>query len=96
MAAFKVSFLIRKYFFLKKVNGEIGFALISLFHVKIHQPAYRSTTARAFVFLAKFIIADYLIQEVDGDLSICVNEHICCSLSRTGDIKIYQCHMIKK
>ena len=38
----------------KKVSGEIAFALISLFHVQIQEPASRSTTTRAFVFLAKF------------------------------------------
>ena len=38
----------------KKVIGEIAFALISLFHVQIQEPASRSTTTRAFVFLAKF------------------------------------------
>ena len=40
---------------------------------------------RAFVFLAKFIIADYLKQEVNSDLSICVDESNPCSLSITGD-----------
>ena len=34
--------------------GEIDFALIILFHVQIQEPATRSTTTRAFVFLAKF------------------------------------------
>ena len=38
----------------KKVSGEIDFALIILFHVQIQEPASRSTTTRAFVFLAKF------------------------------------------
>ena len=51
---------------------------------------------RATVFLAKFIVADYLKQEVDGDLSICVDECNSCSLSASEDIKIYQCHMIKR
>ena len=51
---------------------------------------------RAFVFLAKFIIAKYLKQEVDGKLSVCVDEHSLCGLSMTGDIKIYQCHVIKR
>ena len=34
--------------------GEIDFALIILFHVQIQEPASRSTTTRAFLFLAKF------------------------------------------
>ena len=37
-----------------KVSREIAFVLISLFHVQIQEPASRSTTTRAFVFLPKF------------------------------------------
>ena len=51
---------------------------------------------RAFVFLAKFIIAKYLKQEVDGNVSVCVDEHSLCGLSITADIKIYQYHVIKR
>ena len=46
--------------------------------------------------LLNFIITKYLKQEVDDDLSVCVDEHSPCGLSITGDIKIYQCHMIKR
>ena len=35
-------------------------------------------------------------QEVDGDLSVCVDECSPCGLSITGDIKIHQFHVIKK
>ena len=57
MVAFELCFSIRK--FKKKQqkkqgSGDIAFALISLFHVQIQEPAGRSTTTRAFVFLAKF------------------------------------------
>ena len=45
---------------------------------------------RAFVFRAKFIIAKYLKQEVDGNVSVRVDEHSLCGLSITGDIKIYE------
>ena len=38
----------------KKVSGETVFDLISLFHAQIQEPASRSTTTGAFVFLAKF------------------------------------------
>ena len=38
----------------KKVSEEIAFALIGLKHVQIQKPTSRSTTLRAFVFLAKF------------------------------------------
>ena len=50
---------------------------------------YKSPVSRSpFVSLAEFIIAKYLKQEVDEDLSVCVDEHSPCGLSITGDIKI--------
>ena len=52
VTAFELCFSIRN-FFLKK-SREIGFELISLFHVQIQEPISVSTTIRAFVFLAKF------------------------------------------
>ena len=54
MAAFELCFSIRKEFLKKKVSGEIAFDLISLFYVQIQEPTGRSTTTRAFAFLAKF------------------------------------------
>ena len=51
---FKFCFSIRKEFLKSKVSGEIAFELISLFHVQIQEPTSRSTTMRAFAFLAKF------------------------------------------
>ena len=72
VAAFEVSFSIRKRIKKKKVNGGIAFALISLFHVQIQEPTTRSTTTRAFLFLAKFIVTQYLKQEVDDNFSGCV------------------------
>ena len=54
MAAFELCLSIRKEFLKKKVSGEIAFELISLFHVLVQEPASRSTTTRAFVFLTKF------------------------------------------
>ena len=41
------------------------------------------------------IITKYLKQEVDDNLSACVDEHSPCGLSITGDINIY-CHVIKR
>ena len=41
--------------------------------------------------LLNFIITKYLKQEVNDDLSVCVDESSPCGLSITGDIKIYQC-----
>ena len=39
--------------------------------------------------LLNFIITKYLKQEVDDNLSACVDERSPCGLSITGDIKIY-------
>ena len=47
-------------------------------------------------FLQNFIITKYLKQEVDDNLSICVDERSPCALSITRDVKIYQCHVIKR
>ena len=47
-------------------------------------------------FLQNFIITKYLKQEVDDDLSVCLDERSSSGLSITGDIKIYQCHVIKR
>ena len=57
-------------------------------HVQIQEPPSRSTTTGEFVFLAKFIIAKYLKQEADGDLSVCMDECSPCGLSITGDIDL--------
>ena len=45
--------------------------------------------------LLNFLITKCLKQEVDDDLSVCVNEHSPCGISN-GEIKIYQCHVIKR
>ena len=47
-------------------------------------------------FLQNFIITKYLKQEVDDDLSICVDKCSPCGLYINGDIKIYQFHMIRR
>ena len=73
VVAFQLSFSIREEFLEKKVSGEIAFALINLFQAQIQEPANRSTTTRAFVFLAKF---SEVGQEVGHDLNVCVNECI--------------------
>ena len=46
-------------------------------------------------FLQNFIITKYLKEEVDDNLSVCMDECTLCGLSITRDIKIYQCHVIK-
>ena len=47
-------------------------------------------------FLQNFIITNYLKQEVDADLSLRVDKRSSCGLSIAGNIKIYQCHVIKR
>ena len=46
--------------------------------------------------LLNFIITKYLKKEFDNDLTVGVDECSPCGLSVTGDIKIYQCHVIKR
>ena len=46
--------------------------------------------------LLNSMITKYLKKEFDDDLSIGVDECSPCGLSVTRDIKIYQCHMIKR
>ena len=43
-----------------------------------------------------FIITKYLKKDVNDDLSICVDQCHPSGLSITGDIKLYQCHVIKR
>ena len=99
VAAFELCFSIRKNFFKKKVSWEIAFELNSLFHVQIQEPKSMSTTTRAFVFLAKFLKFYYRkIFETRSRWrpSLCMVECSHCGLSITGDIKIYQCYVIKR
>ena len=83
MAAFELSLVSEKNF-KKELSGEIeiAFALLSLFHVQIEDSASRSTTTRAFFFLAKFAQFYYhkIFEQVDDDLSICVDERSPCGL----------------
>ena len=46
--------------------------------------------------LLNFIITNYLKQEVDDNLSVCVDESSPSGLSITGDINIYECVVIKR
>ena len=46
--------------------------------------------------LLNFTVTKYLKQEVDDDLSVCVDERSPGGLSITADIKIYQCLVIKE
>ena len=54
---------------------------------KHKSPVSRSPSTRAFFSLAKFYIAKYLKQEVDDDLSVCMDEcSLSVSLSKGNDV----------
>ena len=55
-----------KTFLKKEVIGKIAFELISLFDAQIQQPTSRSTTTRAFVFLANF--AEFYYYKILGTI----------------------------
>ena len=46
--------------------------------------------------LLNFIITKYLKKKFDDDLSVGLDKCSPCGLSVTGDIKIYQCHVIRR
>ena len=92
MAAFELSFSVKKELKKRKLLRRlIFFSFIGLFHVHIQEPASYSTTMRAFAthLFLNFIITKYLKQEVDDDLSVCVDEH-------SSTFIIYHFQMIKK
>ena len=46
--------------------------------------------------LLNFILTKYLKQDINDNLSICVDERSPFGLSISGSKKIYECHMIKR
>ena len=83
----------------KKVSREIAFELISFFMYKYKSLQVCQLPREYLSFLQSFlnfIITKYSKQEVDANLSLCVVERSPCGLSITGDIKIYQCHVMKR
>ena len=100
MSAFELCSSIGNKFFKKKVSREIVLDLISLFHIQIQEPPELPPEHLPFLqnfqIIAKYLLKKYFKQEVDDDLSVCIYERSSCGLSLTGDIKIYQCPMIKK
>ena len=98
MAAFALSFSIRKEFLKKIVRGEIAFALSSFSMYKYKSLPAGKLTWEHLSFLQNllnFFITKYL-QEVDDELTIYMDKCSPCGLSITRDKKIYQCHMIKR
>ena len=82
VAAFEFCFSIRKEFLKKNVK---------LFNVQLQEPTSRLTSTRGFVFHAKFAEFYYqkiLKQEVNDDLSVCLDEGSPRGLSITGNIKM--------
>ena len=88
-------FKYQKEFLTKKVSGKIAFDLISLFH-KYKSLQEVQLPREHLSFLQSFIITKYLKQEVNDNLMICLNECSSCGLCITADVKIYQCHVIKR
>ena len=43
-----------------------------------------------------FVITKYLKQEISGELNVCVDECSPIVFSITGDMKVYQCHVMKR
>ena len=88
--------LVSEKFSKNKVSREIAFDLISLFSC-IYTRAYKKFNYHeSMSFLQNFTITRHLRQEIDDKLSACVDELRPYDLPITGDIKIYQCHMIKR
>ena len=84
MAAFEVSFSIRKEYKKSYWRDCLCFDyLVSWTNIRALQAIHSQEHLS-------------LLQEVDDDLSVCVDERSPCGLSITGDIKIYQCHVIKR
>ena len=88
--------LVSEKFSKNKVSREIVFDLISLFSCTYTRAYKKFNYHESMSFLQNFIITRYLRQEVDEELSACVDELRPYDLSIAGDIKIYQCHMIKR
>ena len=75
----------------RKVSGEIAFDLISLFHLQTQEPTNKSIPWNHLSFLQNllnFIITKYLKQEVNDDLSGCMDKCSPRGLSITGDLSI--------
>ena len=89
VAAFEVSFSIRKELKKRKDNGKVAFPLVSLFHIQIQEPASKSSTMRTFVFLVKF--AEFYYHKIFDARSQWELEHLCderspCGISITGEV----------
>ena len=92
MAAFELSFSIRKEFKKKKASGEID---CLCFNWLVSCTNIRTCKQVNYHLSSNFIITKYLKQEVGDDLRVSADELGPYGLSVTGDIKIYQCHVIK-
>ena len=91
--------LVSEFFFLKKLVKILPLNSLACFICKYKglQVCQLSWEHLSFLQnLLNFIITKYLKQEVDDDLSVCMDERSPCGLSITGDIKIYQCHVMKR
>ena len=81
--------LVSEKFSKNKVSRETAFDLISLFSCTYTRAYKKFNYHESMSFLQNFIITRYLRQEVDDELSACVDELRPYDLSIAGDIKIY-------
>ena len=96
VAAFKLSFSIKKESLTKKISGEIAYELACFIYKYKRLQVGQLPWQHLFFLqnLLNFIITKYF-KQVNDNLSICVYEHSPCGLSISGDIKICKCHVIK-
>ena len=67
-------------FLKKKVSGKIDFDLISLFYLQYKSLHGILLLQEHLSFLQNYFTTKYLKQEVDDDLSVCVDERSTCGL----------------
>ena len=71
-------------------NFKYIYIFIYIYIYKSFTPAYISSFTPAYPLLTTSK------QEVDDNLSLCVVERSPCDLSKTGNIRINQCHVVKR
>ena len=98
VAAFELSFSIRKNFLKRKLVKRLPLNELACFLYKYkslqvcQQPGEHLSFSQNFL---NFIVTKYLKAEDNDNVSLCMVERSPCGPSITGDIKIYQCHVTK-
>ena len=97
VAAVELRFSIRKELKNRKlVERLISLALIGLLYVQIPEPASRWTRSIFWSIFQSFVFGFYYRKIFKTRSRWRFDDDSPCGLSVTGDIKIYQCHMIKR